>query len=112
MKMKMAGTHKLKCLVFHATPTQLFEAAGYWLFFIILVLLYLKNFCWRKARASYLDFFLVLVFGFRFFIENFKEVQVDFEQGMQLNMGQWLSIPLVAIGLLFMALSKRNKSSL
>lgn len=92
-------------------PTQLFEAAGYWLFFIILVLLYLKTTVGEK-RGFLFGFFLVLVFGFRFFIENFKEVQVDFEQGMQFNMGQWLSIPLVAIGLLFMALSKRNKSSL
>jgi prolipoprotein diacylglyceryltransferase len=89
----------------------LFEAAGYWLFFIILVLLYLKTSVGEK-RGFLFGLFLVLVFGFRFFIENFKEVQVDFEQGMQLNMGQWLSIPLVAIGLLFMALSKRNKSSL
>ena len=92
-------------------PTQLFEAAGYWLFFIILVLLYLKTSVGEK-RGFLFGLFLVLVFGFRFFIENFKEVQVDFEQGMQLNMGQWLSIPLVAIGLLFIALSKRNKSSL
>lgn len=91
-------------------PTQLFEAAGYWLFFIILVLLYLKTSVGEK-RGFLFGLFLVLVFGFRFFIENFKEVQVDFEQSMQLNMGQWLSIPLVAIGLLFMALSKRNKSS-
>ncbi|MEY3644964.1 MAG: hypothetical protein RLZZ207_1660, partial [Bacteroidota bacterium] len=29
-----------------------------------------------------------------------KEVQVDFEQSMQLNMGQLLSIPLIAIGLI------------
>ena len=43
--------------------------------------------------------------------ENEKS-KIKREQGMQFNMGQWLSIPLVAIGLLFMALSKRNKSSL
>jgi prolipoprotein diacylglyceryltransferase len=35
----------------------------------------------------------------RFVWEFFKEVQVDFEQSMQFNMGQLLSIPLVIIGL-------------
>jgi prolipoprotein diacylglyceryltransferase len=43
--------------------------------------------------------FFILVFGSRFFWEFFKEVQVDFEQSMQLNMGQLLSIPLIGIGL-------------
>nr|MBT4214946.1 hypothetical protein [Bacteroidota bacterium] len=90
-------------------PTQLFEAAGYWLFFFILALLYLKTNVGQK-RGFLFGLFLVLVFGFRFFIENFKEVQVQFEQSMQLNMGQWLSIPLVAIGLLFIAVSSRTKS--
>ena len=32
-------------------------------------------------------------------VEYLKEIQVDFEQSMSLNMGQWLSIPLVAFGL-------------
>jgi prolipoprotein diacylglyceryltransferase len=34
----------------------------------------------------------------RFVWEFFKEVQVDFEQSMQWNMGQLLSIPLVTLG--------------
>ena len=28
--------------------------------------------------------------------------QVDFEEGMALNMGQWLSIPMAAIGVVLM----------
>lgn len=45
---------------------------------------------------------LTEIFTFRFFIEFLKENQVNFEEEMTLNMGQWLSIPFVAIGLYFM----------
>ncbi|HAK69894.1 MAG TPA: prolipoprotein diacylglyceryl transferase, partial [Cryomorphaceae bacterium] len=50
-----------------------------------------------------------LLFGFRFFIEYLKEIQVSFEQTMSLNMGQWLSIPLVSIGVLLVVISKKEK---
>ncbi|MGB2290175.1 MAG: prolipoprotein diacylglyceryl transferase family protein, partial [Schleiferiaceae bacterium] len=79
-------------------PTQLFEAGAYWIIFITLALLYLKRGAGNKP-GFLLGLFLTLVFGFRFFIEYLKEIQVDFEQSMSLNMGQWLSIPLVALGL-------------
>jgi prolipoprotein diacylglyceryltransferase len=46
-----------------------------------------------------LGLFCILVFGSRFIWEFFKEVQVDFEQSMLLNMGQLLSIPLVTLGI-------------
>jgi prolipoprotein diacylglyceryltransferase len=42
--------------------------------------------------------FLILLFGARFCIEFLKEVQVDFEENLPLDMGQWLSIPLIAAG--------------
>jgi prolipoprotein diacylglyceryltransferase len=79
-------------------PTQIFEAAGYFLIFLLLLSL------WMKYKSKLPDgllfgLFFILVFGSRFFWEFFKEVQVDFEQSMQLNMGQLLSIPLIGIGL-------------
>ncbi|MFM8959347.1 MAG: hypothetical protein ACKOKH_03705 [Bacteroidota bacterium] len=40
-----------------------------------------------------------MVFGFRFGIEFIKADQVAFEAGMVLNMGQWLSLPAVRLGL-------------
>jgi prolipoprotein diacylglyceryltransferase len=40
-----------------------------------------------------------MVFSARFFIEFVKEIQVDFEAGMALNMGQILSIPFVVLGI-------------
>jgi prolipoprotein diacylglyceryltransferase len=38
------------------------------------------------------------VFGFRIAVEFFKANQSAFEAGMALNMGQWLSLPLVLAG--------------
>ena len=89
-------------------PTQLFEAFGYWIIFITLALLYLKTSVGER-RGFLLGMFLLLLFGFRFFIEYLKEIQVSFEQTMSLNMGQWLSIPLVSIGVLLVVISKKEK---
>lgn len=89
-------------------PTQLFEAIGYWIIFITLALLYLKTSVGER-RGFLLGMFLLLLFGFRFFIEYLKEIQVSFEQTMSLNMGQWLSIPLVSIGVLLVVISKKEK---
>jgi phosphatidylglycerol---prolipoprotein diacylglyceryl transferase len=51
--------------------------------------------------------------AFRFCIEFVKEIQVSFEQTMTLNMGQWLSIPfvVVGIGLLFYLFRREHKNS-
>ncbi len=79
-------------------PTQLYEALSYLVSFVILTYMY-----W-KTRAKYKEglifgLFFMFIFGARFFIEFIKEVQEDFEVGMVLNMGQWLSIPFVLGGL-------------
>ena len=96
----------MKVLGIPRYPTQLFEAGAYWLIFIVLALMYLKyNAGARKGML--LGTFLILVFGFRFFIEFLKEIQVSFEQSMSLNMGQWLSIPLVLGGLILIIRSKK-----
>lgn len=79
-------------------PTQIYEGLSYFLIFVLLYLIYMKN--EGKVRHGLLfGLFLVLVFTARFFIEFIKENQVDFEAGMTLNMGQWLSIPFVLLGL-------------
>ncbi|MFN3757970.1 MAG: prolipoprotein diacylglyceryl transferase [Algoriphagus aquaeductus] len=79
-------------------PTQIYEAASYFVIFLILLGLWVK-FKSRLPDGLLLGMFLISVFGMRFVWEFFKEVQVDFEQTMQFNMGQLLSIPLVAIGI-------------
>ena len=43
--------------------------------------------------------FFIGIFLPRFLIEFIKNPQVEFEQTMTLNMGQWLSIPFIVIGI-------------
>lgn len=81
--------------------TQLYEALGYLLCFAILFALY------RYTKVTKREGFifgaaLVGIFTPRFFIEFIKIDQVAFEQDMTLNMGQWLSIPFMLIGVGFM----------
>lgn len=91
------------------SPTQLFEAFGYLMvFFILFRLFQLKNVAQRQGLIFGL--FLLLVFGFRFFIEYFKENQVVAEQGRVLNIGQMLSIPAVLTGLFFIFFSKKTSN--
>ena len=90
-------------------PAQLYEAIFYAIVFCLGVLLYKKS---KEKTVIGSGFFfgycLTLVFTFRFFVEFIKEVQVDFEHQLALDMGQILSLPLVAIGLYFMWKSKNK----
>ena len=89
-------------------PAQLYEAIAYFIFFLGMVYLYKRGQQKREkaSRPYHRGFFFGLclteIFVFRFFIEFLKEDQVDFERTMALNMGQWLSIPFILIGVYFM----------
>ena len=78
-------------------PAQIYEAFCYLTVFVVLMYMY-----WKKNAASrpglIFGVFLVGVFGSRFCIEFFKEIQESFEASMVLNMGQLLSIPFVLGG--------------
>lgn len=88
-------------------PAQLYEAIAYLLIFIGGWLLY-KKFPKRVGTGFYFGYCLATIFTFRFFVEFIKEVQVDFEQGMTLDMGQWLSIPFMIIGIYYMIKSTKK----
>lgn len=80
--------------------TQLYEAISHLLIFVLLFYL------WNNNRSGLADgrlfgIFLIGGFGSRFLFEFIKENQVAFEDGLTLNMGQWLSIPLVLAGVYF-----------
>lgn len=83
-------------------PTQIFEALAYLLIFVLLYSLFYKTDI-KYAQGRIFGLFLVTIFGFRFFVEFYKANQVAFEADLQLNMGQYLSIPLVLLGLYFIA---------
>lgn len=79
-------------------PTQIYESLSYFLIFLILLGIWVK-YKQGVPEGLLLGLFLILVFGMRFGWEFLKENQVAFEDSMQYNMGQLLSIPLVAAGI-------------
>ena len=79
-------------------PTQLYESLSYLSIFIFLITYYKKR-LGKFANGQLFGFFMILIFGVRFFIEFLKVPQVGFEEGMVLNMGQLLSIPFVLLGI-------------
>ena len=116
-------------------PAQLYEAIAYFIFFLGMVWLYKRgqkkqetkletDFSTTKRKSTTVQaeaslpyhrgFFFGLclteIFTFRFFIEFLKENQVNFEDSMTLNMGQWLSIPFVIIGVYFMCFYGKKAS--
>ena len=93
-------------------PAQLYEAFAYLVIFVIIYLLY-KKYSLKVRNGFFAGVFLTLTFIARFFIEFIKENQEAFEQDMSLNMGQWLSIPYVIIGivLIIWSLYKAPKSA-
>jgi len=81
-------------------PTQLYEAFSYLLITAILLILYKKK-NGIIRQGLFVGIFLVALFVARFLIEFLKEVQVDFEKSMTVDMGQWLSIPFILLGIYF-----------
>lgn len=79
-------------------PGQLYEALCYVMFFFVIYVIY-KKWPQKVGTGFYVGICLTLVFTARFFIEFVKDIQVSFEAGMPLDMGQLLSIPLVIIGI-------------
>jgi phosphatidylglycerol:prolipoprotein diacylglycerol transferase len=82
-------------------PAQLYEAI------FCLFLFGLMFWLWKYKRERFgpgfmFGFLCVLLWIERFVDEFFKENQVAFEDAMTLNMGQWLSIPFIIVGLIMM----------
>lgn len=92
----MAGAEPVMSAPSH--PTQLYEAAAYIALSCLLMWMY-----WRRdaeCRPGLIfGTFLTILFSARFLIEFVKNEQVEWEQGMALNMGQLLSIPFIILGI-------------
>ena len=89
-------------------PGQLYEAIAYAVFFFVGWYLY-RHKPQKVGTGFFFGLCLTLIFTFRFFVEYTKDIQVDFESGMFLNMGQLLSIPFVIIGIACMTGGKWMK---
>ena len=86
-------------------PAQLYEALAYLIIFVLGLVIYRKKGT-NLHKGFYFGFCLTTIFLFRFFVEFWKERQVDFESNMLLDMGQILSIPFVILGLFCMIYRK------
>lgn len=91
-------------------PTQLYEAFAYIVIFMLLFFRY-RKFNVNLPKGQMFGIFLTLLFTARFIIEFFKEVQVEFEKTMTLDMGQLLSIPAILIGIIFIVWSGKQKNN-
>ncbi len=89
-------------------PGQLYEAIAYTIFFFIIYAIYRRH-RERVGTGYYFGLCLTLIFVARFLIEYTKDIQVDFESGMLLDMGQILSIPFIIIGIATMVGGKWMK---
>ncbi len=79
-------------------PTQIYEALCYFALFGLLMWMYWKKHAEQRPGLIFGVFFIG-IFLPRFLIEFIKNNQVQFEEAMTLNMGQWLSIPFILAGI-------------
>ena len=89
-------------------PTQLYESLSYFIIFIVSFAVYCRKNGKLRPGAMF-GWWLISLFGARFIIEFVKEEQVAFEKGMTLDMGQWLSIPFILLGVLMCVMAYKNK---
>lgn len=89
-------------------PSQIYEALVYLSLFVFF-LWYYKKLEGKIPAGRFTGIILAVIFTARFFIEFVKDVQVDFEANMMLNMGQWLSIPFMIIGAALWIYSYKKK---
>jgi prolipoprotein diacylglyceryl transferase len=79
-------------------PVQLYESFCYVAVFLLLWFLWKKQEALAKPGRLF-GLFLLIVFGFRMWIESFKLEQSAHQSIPLLKMGQWLSIPFLLLGL-------------
>lgn len=89
-------------------PAQLYESIFYFISFFALYFVYYKTN--KKTKQGFIfGLFLILIFGFRFFVEFLKIEQSAFEKGMVLDMGQILSIPFIVAGIYFIIRKQKEQ---
>lgn len=88
-------------------PSQLFEAVGYFLLFVLLWILY--RYTNKKYQQGWLfGLFFMILWSIRFFVEYLKEPQGnEFITFGGLNTGQVLSLPFILAGLVIMFISPK-----
>lgn len=91
-------------------PSQLYESISCFLLFLFFWWYWsrLKN---ALPEGRIFGWFMVILWSLRFAYEFLKKNQVSFEDAMDLNMGQLLSIPLVLVGIWVLVRSYRKPTA-
>jgi prolipoprotein diacylglyceryltransferase len=89
-------------------PVQLYEAFAYLVLFTILLMVY------KKVSSSFATkilpgIFLTVMFIIRFLLEYTKTRQADYITDLPFTTGQLLSIPFIAIGIIWIVLAFKNR---
>jgi len=83
-------------------PAQLYEGVAYLVLFFVLRYLY-QNTSLKDQAGRMFGLFFVVLWSVRFLVEYVKESQGGFESALgTFTTGQWLSIPMIAVGLYLM----------
>lgn len=102
------NTLSIKAFGIPRHPSMMYESIST-LFIFLVLFFYWKRNVGKLPEGQLFSIFVIILFTLRFFYEFSKENQVDFEAGLPLNMGQILSIPMVAIGIfIFFKSLKKN----
>ncbi len=80
-------------------PTQIYEAICYLITFAVVWVMYFRYDLGRRRPGTMFGAGLIGIFLSRIIIESIKNTQVGFEANMTLNMGQWLSVPFILVGI-------------
>lgn len=89
-------------------PTGLYEAFFCLVAMVLLLWMYYKRDLGGRRPGLMFGTFLVIIFGSRIGIEFLKNVQVAFENNMVFDMGQWLSVPFLILGIVMIVRSFRQ----
>jgi phosphatidylglycerol---prolipoprotein diacylglyceryl transferase len=101
---------KISTLGIARHPAQLYESIACIILFALLWMIW-EKYKENLPQGRLFGIFLIWCFGLRFLFEYLKEVQVDFERTLPINMGQILSIPLILAGIVILVISYRKKTS-
>lgn len=90
-------------------PTQIYEALCYLVTFAVMIWFYYRRDAGTKHPGLMFGVGMIGIFLSRFLIEFVKNPQVAFENDMTLVMGQWLSVPFIIVGIVFIVKGLHSK---
>jgi prolipoprotein diacylglyceryltransferase len=91
-------------------PVQLFEAIAY-VAIALLLWWQMRRHGALLARGRMTGLYFVLVFGARAVLEFWKLPQAAYESNAAFSVGQWLSVPFIALGLYLVWRSGQDDAS-